>query len=56
VTIFIYLPNNKIITSSVCRSLSAHDKANKNSSPELNNVPNWIVGLKELHENPLKIE
>jgi hypothetical protein len=30
----------------VCRSF---DKANENSSPELKNIPNWIVGLTELH-------
>jgi hypothetical protein len=38
----------------VCRSFGAHDKANENSSPELKNIPNWIVGLTELHEKSIK--
>jgi hypothetical protein len=43
-----------ILTSSnkhhFLRSYSAHDNANENSSPELKNTPNWIVGLTELQE------
>jgi hypothetical protein len=36
------------------RSFSAHDNANEDSSPELKNTPNWIVGLTELHEKSIK--
>jgi hypothetical protein len=47
-----------ILTSSnqhhFVRSFSAHDNANDNSSPELKNTPNWIVGLTELHEKSIK--
>jgi hypothetical protein len=58
VIIFFYLPTNKIFTSRVCRSFGEHDKDNENSSsPELKNIPYWIVGLTELHyksiENPM---
>jgi hypothetical protein len=56
VIVFFYLPTNKIFTSSVCTSFGAHDRANENISPELKNIPNWIVGLTEVHKNPLKIE
>jgi hypothetical protein len=35
-------------------SFSAHDNANENSSPELKNSPNWIVGLTELQEKSIK--
>jgi len=46
-----------ILTSSnqhhFVRSFSAHDNANENSSPELKNSPNWIVGLTELHEKTI---
>jgi hypothetical protein len=38
------------------RSFSAHDNANENSSPELKNSPNWIVGLTEMHEKSIKIQ
>jgi hypothetical protein len=47
-----------ILTSSnqhhFVRFFSAHDNANENSSPELKNSPNWIVGLTELHEKSIK--
>jgi hypothetical protein len=47
-----------ILTSSnqhhFVRSFSAHDSAKENSSPELKNSPNWIVGLTELHEKSIK--
>jgi hypothetical protein len=36
------------------RFYSAHDNTNENSSPELKNTPNWIVGLTELHEKSIK--
>jgi len=36
------------------RSFSAHDNANENSSPQLKNSPNWIVGFTELHEKSIK--
>jgi hypothetical protein len=36
------------------RSFNAHDNANENSSPELKNSPNWIVGFTELHEKSIK--
>ncbi len=47
-----------ILTSSnqhiIVRSYSAHGNTNKNSSPELKNTLNWIVGLTELHEKSIK--
>jgi hypothetical protein len=54
VIIFSYLPTNKIFTPRVCKSFGAHDRANENSSPELKNIPNWIVGLAEQHEKSIK--
>jgi hypothetical protein len=54
VIIFSYLPTNKIFASRVGTSFGANDKANENSSPELKNIPDWIVGLKELHEKSIK--
>ena len=40
-----YLPTNKTFSWSKLRSFSEHDNANENSPPELQNTPNWIVGL-----------
>ena len=54
--IFFYLPTYKIFTSNVYRSFSAHDNANETSSPELKNIPNWIVVLAELHDKSIKLE
>jgi hypothetical protein len=36
------------------RSFSAHHNTNENSSPEMKNTLNWIVGLTELHEKSIK--
>jgi hypothetical protein len=36
------------------KSLSAHDNTNENSSPELKNSTNLIVGLTELHEKSIE--
>jgi hypothetical protein len=51
------LESDYIFTSSnqhhFVRSFSAHDNANENSSPELKNIPNCIVGLTELHEKSI---
>ena len=49
---YIYTASNQ---HHVVRSFRAHNNANENSSPELKNTPNWIVGLTELHEKCLEI-
>jgi hypothetical protein len=52
------LGGDYILTSSnqhhFVRSYSVHDNANVNSSPELKNTSNWIVGLTELREKSIK--
>jgi hypothetical protein len=47
-----HLPINKI--SSNQQKIFLNDNANENSPLELQNTPNWIVGLTELHEKSIQ--